>query len=300
MRFGILLSFAALAHSGSAVAAEPLRMAPGSQWHLDYADDSCRLGRTFGSGADTGMVYFERYGPGDPFNLVVAAKALQSVDEDFTLQVQFGDQEEVQEPGFFVGEFGDFGPALIFSSMSIRRPGSFGLKGKQLEQYFEAREKDPVPPVAAAQERAVTWLSISRGRRHYVTFDLGPMAEPFAAMRGCTDDLLKQWGIDVARHVTLSREPKPVNSPGTWLTSDDYPYKMLRTGQRGIIQFRMIVDETGKPESCHIQQSTRPKEFDDVVCKRLMERASFEPALDAAGLPLKSYYRSTVVFRIPS
>ncbi|WP_322290663.1 TonB family protein [Allopontixanthobacter sp.] len=294
------MSLAALAPSGSAVAAEPLRMAPSSPWHLDYAEDSCRLMRTFGSGADSGMVYFERYGPGDPFNLVVAAKALRSVDEAFTLQVQFGDQEEVQEPDFFVGEFGDFGPALIFSSMSIRRPGSFGLKGKQLEQYFEAREKDPLPPIGAERERAVSWLSISRGKRHYVIFDLGSIAQPFAAMRSCTDNLLKQWGIDVARHATLSREPKPVNSPGTWVTANDYPYKMLRAGQRGIVHFRMIVDETGKPESCHIQQSTRPKEFDDVVCKRLMERARFEPALDAEGLPLRSYYRNSVKFDVIS
>ncbi len=262
---------------------------PVSPWHLNYAEDSCRLMRSFGTGDDTGMVYFERFGPGDGFNLVVAGKRLLSINAESKLQIRFGDGEEHQEPEFFIGEFGDYGPAVIFRPMQINRSPAHGLRGKALDEYWEQVADVPIEPVGAERERAVTWLSISRGKRSYVTFDLGPMDKPFAALRNCTNDQLRYWGIDVERHDTLSRKLKPVQSPGTWLKSEDYPRLMARIGQQGIIHFRIVVDETGKPSSCHIQQSTRPKEFDDVVCKRLMERATFEPALDAQGAALKSF-----------
>jgi len=74
---------------------------------------------------------------------------------------------------------------------------------------------------------------------------------------------------------------------------------MLYAGQSAIVEFRMIVSDDGSPASCHIQSTTRPKEFDKAVCGSLMKRARFKPALDADGKPLASYYRNTVRFAIP-
>ena len=56
---------------------------------------------------------------------------------------------------------------------------------------------------------------------------------------------------------------------------------MMAGGYQGNASFRLIVDADGKPVSCHIQQSTRPVDFDAVVCKAIMARASFEPTPDA-------------------
>jgi hypothetical protein len=74
---------------------------------------------------------------------------------------------------------------------------------------------------------------------------------------------------------------------------------MLGIGQPAIVEFRLSIGADGVPLACHIQETTRPKEFDNAVCKSLMRRARFEPALDATGTAITSYYRNTVRFQIP-
>jgi hypothetical protein len=74
---------------------------------------------------------------------------------------------------------------------------------------------------------------------------------------------------------------------------------MLSAGQPAIVEFRLSVSADGVPTSCHIQLTTRPKEFDAAVCDSLMRRARFTPALDAEGKPLISYYLNTVKFALP-
>lgn len=76
--------------------------------------------------------------------------------------------------------------------------------------------------------------------------------------------------------------------------------KMLMQGQPAIVEFRLSVGADGAPLSCHIQSTTRPKEFDEAVCGSLMKRARFSPALDAEAKPMTSYYRNTVRFQIPN
>ena len=119
-----------------------------------------------------------------------------------------------------------------------------------------------------------------------------------AAMRRCTDELLTHWGIDLEQHRHLTRGVRPASNPGNWLNSKDYPTKLLRQGMQGIVQIRLSIDERGKPTACHIQQSTRPAEFDAAVCDGLMRRAEFEPALGAEGEPVPSYWHSSVRFEI--
>jgi hypothetical protein len=115
----------------------------------------------------------------------------------------------------------------------------------------------------------------------------------------CIDELLTHWGIDVEKHKNLKRSPVPAQNPGRWIYSSDYPMDMLQIGQPALVEFRLSVSEDGKPTACHIQATTRPKEFDDAVCKSLLRRAAFEPALDSEGKPIASYWRSRVRFQIP-
>ena len=122
------------------------------------------------------------------------------------------------------------------------------------------------------------------------------MKAPFAALDKCMDELLVRWGVDVARHTTLFRRVVPVESPANWLKNSDYPESARFKGAQGIVNFRLSIDDVGKATACHIQQSTRPPEFDTAVCKALMRRARFKPALDKDEKPLASYYRGTVVF----
>ena len=53
-------------------------------------------------------------------------------------------------------------------------------------------------------------------------------------------------------------------------------------------------DETGKPLGCRVLFRTNPDEFADRSCKALLQRAKFNPARDAQGKPVKSFYINTI------
>jgi len=152
--------------------------------------------------------------------------------------------------------------------------------------------------VTPEREAAISNFSIMGLSRSPIVLELGPMGKPMAALNTCTEELLTHWGLDLTRHQKRSKDVEPVGSPGNWLRSSDYPREMIRGLKQGVVQFRLMVSAEGKPTSCHIQSSTKPDEFEDAVCKALMKRASFSPALDADGKPMASYFRSVARFQM--
>ena len=287
-----------LLHQPAWAADEPVRLAPSSKWHVEYADDSCRLARQFGEGERTSLVVIERFQPGDPFRLTVTGpfkRARSGADA----ALRFGPAESEQNVSFLEAEW-QGRPALIF-------PGSLRI-APMTEQEQQAREAvaesdeahlfEPAP-IGAEREGAATFLSVDAPGASAFLFETGSLGEPFAALRKCMDELLTHWGIDVERHRSLTREATPVGSPGKWLRSTDYPTSLLRKGAQGVVHFRLSVDGEGKVSGCHIQRSTRPAGFDEAVCDALTRRARLEPALDAEGIPIASYYINTARFIIP-
>jgi hypothetical protein len=57
LSIALLLNFIVVT-SSSALAKEPLRLAPSSKWHVDYGPDYCRLARQFGEGNGDGVRVF--------------------------------------------------------------------------------------------------------------------------------------------------------------------------------------------------------------------------------------------------
>lgn len=271
---------------------QPLVFQPSSAWNVNYADDSCRLARTFAAGSETAAFVADQFEPGPGLHVIVAGKAFR----------------------FFAGRkvTGAFGPGGAKSTLSRATDATFGKFGPAVmmgaiplvsaeAESTEAgatRSSALVAVVEATpeQERAISWFEVDRGSGRPVRFALGPMHEAMKAMRACTDELMTHWGIDAAAHRTLSRRAMPIGNPGKWVSSSDYPAHLVAQGIEGLIQFRLSIDATGKVSNCAIQQSTRPAEFDKKVCQIMMQRARFDPALDASGRPIASYWRSSFRF----
>jgi Gram-negative bacterial TonB protein C-terminal len=270
----------------------PVTLSPTSNWEVNYADDSCRMGRRFGSGADEVTIIFDRYAPGDAFRLVLAGKRFDNAPEGRTLEVQFGPSELVQKLEYFPGSIGKSQPSVSIRPSLRIAPFSPG----ETEKLRTSPPNTLLPRIGPGREAAVTFIALGRPLPKPVRLATGSMRKPFEALDTCVNELMTHWGIDVARHATVVRGVTPVTSPGKWMTSSDYPLGMLVSGGRGIVNFRLSVGEDGKPIACHIQQSTRPKAFDDAVCAAMMRRARFYPALDKDAKPIASFYRSTVVF----
>ncbi len=275
---------------------QPLILKPSSKWIASYEDDSCRLLRQFGAEDETVTMIFNSFGPGDYFRLVLAGKPLRVRHSSRPATLKFGPSEFEQEAEFLIGNLGKK-PALLFS-------GAMRIAGEtEAEKLARANSRPEdnysIAKISKERKAAVTYLSIGRPLRKPVMLELGSMGKPFAALSTCVDELLTHWGIDVEKHKTLSQPVHIIGDPGRWIRSKDYPLDMIREGQPALVQFRLSVDHTGKTTACHIQQTTRPKEFDDAVCRALMKRSAFKPALDAEGQPIASYWRSAVRFQIP-
>jgi Gram-negative bacterial TonB protein C-terminal len=153
-------------------------------------------------------------------------------------------------------------------------------------------------PIGKEREAAVKAITIKGPFRKNLILKINGLAKPLAELRKCGDALAASWGIDVIKHVDLQRPATPTQSTSKWIFSEDYPVDMLRQGARSLVQFRLMIDDTGTPTSCHIQQSNRLKDFDKLVCKAMMRRARFAPALAKDGTPIASYYVNSVFFQI--
>lgn len=266
----------------ASAAKESIYLEPSSKWVLRYEDDSCRLVRLFGEGDDKMMLVLTRFGPTARFRMTLAGEPVNIHSDTRPLRVQFGAHEEEQRVAYALGEAGGL-PALI-AVKPVRIDGvTKPTKANRLNKKRYA---------------AVEFMKVRVGQKRPVILETGSLERPIGAMRTCVSQMMTGWGIDVERHKNRTQGARPIGDAKNWIRGADYPRDMLKQRQPALINFRLSVDETGRASACHIQQTTRPQEFDDAVCNALLKRAMFTPALDVDGKPMASYWRSQVRFAI--
>ena len=295
MRFLLPMAAAGLVIAPQpAAAAEPLHLKPSSKWVLDYAEDSCRLARQFGEGDRRVTLRLDQLEPGDAFRVNLIGKPARTRRGDLrvTGRLRFGPGEPESEFSAMSGKAEALAVLVVEGNQRL-------APLTEAEKAADYHETGANPrPIGTAREAAATWLEIRQALVTDLVLETGPMDEPLAALRQCSWDTVKDWGFDVEQQKALSRRPVPRPKSVTWLQPEDYPVAMLSGGYQGFVHYRLMVDAAGKPISCHVQLSTRPKEFDKAVCSAVMKRAGFEPALDAAGNPVPSYWTQSVQFRL--
>lgn len=300
-RFASLSWLAVLAAASMPVQAKnPLRLAPSSQWHVNYAADSCRMGRSFGTGDNEVILVLDRFQPGPMVFMSLMGKLAKVRSDVRKTVVRFGPNEREQRRNFDLVTRDNGTPVMMIGGSVLVAGSNEAWEASQIErdEREDGAAPTPLPFIDPALNASVTSVEIDIPGRGPVLLETGAMGKPMEALTGCTSDLLRGWGIDVAAHEKLSRPAVPAGNPGRWITASDYPLQMRDGRQGGLVHFRLIVDETGNPKSCHIQKSTRAKVFEDAVCEGIMKRAKFEPALDAAGKPVASYYLNRVRFQM--
>lgn len=304
MRRPFSLALALLA--SSALVAQPVAakdeahiIKPSSAWVVDYKEESCRLMRQFGQGDDVVVAIFNHYAPGPYFQLTLAGKpvARNFGKTSGRVSLRFGPAEQAQQVEFLSGETGGLVAMIMPRAMTVAAREAEVPEEDEAAQESEARAR-PVPIVSPERMAAVRTLTVDRHMMKPVTLELGNMGKAFSALDTCIDDLLKKWAIDPVHYKTLSRYARALESPSEWLTTFDYPDKMLRERQGALVQFRLIVGADGIPRSCLIQESTYPEAFDDAVCGAVMKRARFAPALDGEGKAMDSVWQRSVRFRM--
>jgi len=260
-------------------------LSPSSPWRLDYDRDRCVMSRRFGSENDPYFLQFIRYEPSDGFAFNLIGRRFATVDNRPDLRIRFGSGGTPVKVSTMTGRLGDL--PMIFASARL----------DNLD--WNEDKSGPPPAVPPTTEAAVTEVQVAlKGQR--LTFKLGPMDRPMAAMRRCEADLVRSWGLDPQVQAALATRVQPATPPYRWLQTEDYPEGMLLAGQQAIIAFRLMVDLQGKPTACSVQANiARDKTFAETTCKALMRRARFTPARSATGDAVASFYASRVNWVIP-
>ena len=219
-----------------AAAPAPLVLKPTSAWQVNYAEERCRLGRQFGDGEQSVILFMDRFSPSEYFRLTIAGKLIRTSVQKGDANIQFGPSEQEQQIAFLAGNLGKE-PALIFSSSARVAPPSvaelLAIKDRQKAEWIV------IQPISEDRQKAIRHLRIGKPLRKPLMLETGSMRGPLAALDTCIDNLLTSWGVDVEKHKTLSQRAEPLQSPGKWIVSSDYPTDMLAAGQPALVNFRL-------------------------------------------------------------
>jgi TonB family protein len=292
---------------------EQVRLQPSSQWVVDYADNSCRLIRMFGTGDNETKLVLESMSP-DDVGMLVVGRQLGGVFPGADVKARFLPGQNDFFPGT-AAESEQNGRAAALWSHIFLMPvlTTLGAVPPQFRAAMEeaksrAKSGQRPPPIdlsVRASARAarlqfaekVSELEIQPRPGHSVVLETGSLSAPVEIFDACVRDLLKGWGIDPAVQDRITR---PAWTPNlrAWFGSGDYPTDALQRGQESQVRFQLVIDATGKVTKCTAISPFDAPIFNTTVCNALKQRARFAPAELSDGTKVPSYYTDVVAFRI--
>jgi TonB family protein len=303
MRLGFLVAYAAIAPMHVA-SAEPMRLQPSSQWILDYAENSCRLIRTFGEDKAKTVLLLESGAP-EQLDMLVIGKPLQSnADEVGARFLPVGGKT-------FKGRSAESAttrdPAFLWPNVYLL-PDDVVEKFEHYAAEHLVQAPERPPPVNLAEQAVfrseaqqfaekATELEIQTRRNRPVILETGSMGKPISMFEKCSRDSLKDWGVDPNLEDKIVRRAWPLQ-PARWFGSEDYPKDMIMRGEESEVSIRLLVDASGKVTKCTSLSHFKEPAFNQITCANIMKRARFAPAELADGTKVPSYYTQRIVFRI--
>jgi len=278
---GASLAIAGLAAPASA---ETLELQPSSDWKLDQRADTCRASRTFGEGEERVTMWLEQSGKEPSYKFTLIGNPLRN-PYGRAIEIKFGDEKENLR-SYISAKSSKKRPVIMMFGLAIAPPDIEYGKDVEIEE------------IGAERENAITAIHLSRSIIDPIKLETGPMHPPLAFLRGCAEQL----AITLARTSNSSARGKA--KPAELTNARDlprlikYPTYLIRAEMDGSVLFRITVNASGKASNCHINRSNRPQLFDNAVCLGMLKHAKFNPALDAEGKPVASYYHSEVTFKL--
>ena len=268
--------------SAPAFAEDASTLNPAGKWKLSRYLDKCSLSRSFGQGEDTLRLMIEKGGPEPTFNLLLVGDRVSN-PVGRVISVQFGPREEPYGRTFVAAKTADKDGVLMMYGASF----TMSVPDKDGNYRVESLEPERLA--------AIEYLQIERAGLKPFRLPTGNLTMIIERVQACAQTLAGALRIST---VGQSRDPEPITDRGRWFISEDYPALMLAYEREGEVTYRLTVGTDGQPTFCTIKQTNTPQMFDDAVCRALLNRARFAPALDWEGQPKPSYFLGTVRFNI--
>lgn len=299
-----LVSLSGVVHHPASAA--PIRLEPASDWQLREYDDKCRMIRTFGKGENETTLWIDKGGPGPGINLTLIGRPVRN---------PYGAYVRV---GFAPGEAVDRN--FITANSSKGRPvlGLFGVQPVSLladkapgAQSVTSQDEESVDLTAAATAEfastetlkkryaAITALEVSGAVNDPLALELDGVLGMAEALFNCTTQLNKRLSRNPAEEGGLAKEVTALDAE-VWAQKikENYPAHLLRAEQQGTVAVRLTVNKEGRASFCEVTGFNGPASFNETACLQLLRHARFNPALDAKGDPVSSFYSTRVTYKL--
>jgi len=248
-------------------------------WTLDAGDDYCRLAGNFTNGEDQIALALERNRAEPRARLILVGEQIRPFRGAETISWSYQPAGQPTPAAYLRNETPDGRPYFNLGMISFAPAGPPQI---------------PPPPYNRMAElefaQAVTAIQIDQGLVNPVRLETGSMLAPLQALQVCTDDLLLYWGLDFEKHKTMTRPAGPAGPAFEWLAADTIGFGDFASLSAGRNPIRVMVDAQGQPTECHVHWASLPERKNEAICEQLMANARFEPALDAEGNPMASYW----------
>lgn len=272
--------------------AEPVVLKPSSPWNVEFADEKCRLSRIFGQGDARHLLLIEQFGPETRFIMTAAGPSFERFKDREVTGLKFLSARDEIEIKPFLGTITDFGPAVVASSVPSAQ------KAETIPSPDSERIVTGLPHLDTDSAKEIEFVSLRQTKGGEVRLISGPLDDAFAVLNQCTADLVSVWGLNVEQQRAASKRPRWIDPEKvTKKILDSYPSSAVRQGEQGLLRMRLMVNEVGGVESCLIISATKTKKLDGPPC-RIMQKAQFEPALDAEGKPMRSFFLTAITYTL--
>lgn len=265
---------------------------PASAWNASYRDGLCRLSRMFGPAGQQHALVFEQTAPNAIFSMSVAGPGLSDVDAGRKLRLAFGPGGPGSDQDIVKNRNAEFGAVVFLKDLALN-PGEVTAASITDGIGFAVN----IAGVDIESARPLREITLSQGGQTLV-FRTGSLAAPFGVLNDCTSHILSTWGIDPEAHRTAQRSTRLREVQKVARTiQEKYPLQALIEARGGVVGVAVLVDAEGTPTECRITNDSGDRGLNAVACGGLM-KARFDPALDAEGKPMKSYWMTRITYRI--
>lgn len=285
---------------------QPIALQPSSAWVVDYADQSCRLIRTFGAADTSTKLVFESIAPGT-VAATVAGKPVAAVSDAVVsgkLRSQYtatfrGESERtvdgapaIRWQNVPVIAFDDHDPPESLWAKPKHTPTSNSVRPPPIDDNKRAALRAERDAILASSDA----FEISRPGKSLLTLETGPLTDAVHALDECERNLMKDLGVDPDVQQRLAR-PAWTNKLLVWITPNIYPQLALSLARESSVTVRLIIDPTGKVTNCTAITQFNAPEFKDAVCAVLAGRV-LQPAELPDGTKVASYFANEIIFKI--
>lgn len=273
---------------------EPIVLPPQSAWHLDMADNKCRLARTFGDASDPVIFFIEQWDPGKSAEWTVAGGPIKKYRASSKTSFAFGPDGDTDTFEPFDMTLGEYGRVISHKSTLVKSDAA-------RSEQDQSPPRAGLPILDAEGAQGISTFTVSQSGRAAVTMELGAMKEPLKAMNYCVEDLVRSWGFDPDQQRLLTTPPVVSNMDEvTSAIVRTYPQAAEQKGAQANFHLRLTVDEGGQIQDCVLVNQTLAADFDmrRHPCASFRKVAKIEPARTKDGQPMRTYYAVRIAYRM--